>query len=139
MGECVSKVPEGYCKFIGSECWCYHEGGYAIEVCGHPNNYNGSYYSLSFNSSNSESEIIHGLGKKLRFNCEGKPKCISGGAVNTCYDDNPKYADECGGAGTIADWPSIKPIWHYYSDFNRWSPKVYGKNAGIVRCVNMEG
>ena len=136
LGECVSKVPEGNCTFIGSECWCYHEGGYAIEVCGHPNNYNGSYYSLSFNSSNSESEIIHGLGKKLRKTCAGKPKCISNAAVNTCFTD-AKYADECGGAGDYTFPP--RPIWHIYSDYNRWAPTIYGKNPGIVRCDNMEG
>ena len=108
------------CKKIGLECWCTHKGN-AISVCGHPNGYNGDYYSLAMDSSHSPWTIIQSLGNKPHS--------------NSCASDDRQGCDgDC--ATNVCDssgcWGSRHTCWN---NEERWSRKL----NGIVRCTNMEG
>ena len=120
---CEAKIPEGNCKLIGSECWCYKDkSGAASDVCGYPQGYRGPYYSLATNSSNSPWTIIRGLGKEPGTSCkkDTASDCQGNESRNVCQPDKT-----CTGT-------SLKS----QTDLYRWMDEY---PRAIVRCVNMEG
>ena len=120
---CKSRITDGHCKLIGSECWCSFESSlskpYGAAVCGYPPEYRGAYYSLSLNSSHSPLTIIKALDKKPHPDaCKKDNYCLGNLRSNYCFPSGcTGYKLELG------------------SDLERWKDKT----SSIFRCVNMEG
>ena len=120
---CKSRISDGKCKLIGSECWCHFESSlskpYGAAVCGYPANYSGVYYSLSLNSSHSPLTIIKALDKKPHPDaCKIDNYCLGNARSNFCWQAG------CTGARLELG-----------NDLERWNDK----SSSFIRCVNMEG
>ena len=114
---CQSKDVGGRCVMIGGECWCYHNSGIpGRAVCGYPNDYSKKYYSLAIDTNQFPKTIIETLGLKLfKSSCQHKCNC----AANVCY----------GSGCTGLQNPACRSSQYSWSQME----------AGIARCVNMEG
>ena len=110
---------------VGEECWCSHsKTTLPSDVCGHPKEYGGRYYSIGKQGTDSlhePSAIITAVGKKPSSRCSNSQDGCGGDcATNRCNNNN-----ECSGS-TMECWDHKR----------RWKRKG---SAGIVRCANLEG
>ena len=123
ISACVAQESSGKCTELNGQCWCFHVRGKAIDVCGHPSDYNGKYYSLAFGLPNSPHTIIKAVGKtpdKLLCSSDDRKNCEHNCGVNACDPSGMCW-------GTDLSCKNDNQRWHS-SDFD-----------GIVRCTNLEG
>ena len=77
---------------LSGQCWCLHDSGAGYKVCGHPDGYSGTYYSIATDSDPSPWTIIKGLGKLPINGCaDNKNGCSGDCATNVCWSEEPPW------------------------------------------------